>query len=185
MRKTLSILLGLLFLLAIHCDAYQNETNGFRELWWGEPFEEVEQKRTVEYAGSAQLGNNVYSMYFADFIEGESRLLSGVPIESDGFSVFFFNNKLWAIKLSFMEDPNDSWNSAFVRLREAMIKLYGNPTYVDNMETVSSCEWIGETTRMVLSRVITVDKTRSWCTLDMYSEEIYEKTHSPAKVDGW
>lgn len=184
MKFPAKVIFALFLIFPVYCSAFRNEPTGFRDLYWGQTIGELQEKRTVQYVDKTQVNSSVYSMYYLDFKEGETRVLSGVPIASDKLIAFCCDDKLWGVKIYFDENPDD-WNSSFAQLRTAMVNLFGQPTEVKNTQIVQTCSWMGENTRITLSRVVNVDKTRAWCILQISSKKIYDRLYNPAANDGW
>lgn len=164
--------------------AFQNEPNGFRDLYWGESLTEIEGARTVQYVNSKQEYGNEYSTYYVNFKDGESKVLSGVPIAGENVRAFFYNGKLWRVDFGFHEDPN-GWNSSYEKLKLAMIQLYGRPDEDINEKTFSECLWVGEETTIELIRIVTIHKDKAACVVNLKSTKISNEISNPARGSGW
>lgn len=139
MKWLMKILLALFLLVPAQTGAFQNEPNGFRDLYWGETLEEVQQNRETKYYSYVQETNSV--LYAVKLNEEEPQVLSNVPIWGHAFLTAFWNDKLWNITVFFDSDR------AFERLKWAMSQLYGTPKEVDG-----ACMWGGNETMIMLLR---------------------------------
>lgn len=78
MKWLMKIFLALFLLVPAQILAFQNEPNGFRDLYWGETLEEVQQNRETKYYSYVQATNSV--LYAVKFNEEEPKVLSNVPV---------------------------------------------------------------------------------------------------------
>lgn len=184
MKWIMSLFLAMLIFIPGQSWAFRNEPSGFRDLTWGESLSEIRQTRTARYVDSVEMNNDEYSMYYLDFKEREKKTISGVPIASKSISAFFYNGKLWSIAIGFHEDPNE-WDSSYETLKAAMTRLYGTPSSVTNKDVVSECLWIGDTSIIELSRIITLDRSNAICEVSIKSTKVYNASRNEAKNSGW
>lgn len=184
MKWLMGILITVLMLVPMQSGAFQNEPNGFRDLYWGESLTEIESARTVQYVDSKQEYGDEYSTYYVDFKDGESKVLSGVPIAGENVRAFFYNGKLWRVDFEFHEDPN-GWDSSYEKLKLAMIQLYGRPDEVINEKTFSECLWVGETTTIELLRIVTIKRDKAACVVNLKSTKTSNEISNPARGSGW
>lgn len=78
MKWIVKMMLALLLCLPVQSWAFPNEPNGFRDLYWGETLEEVQQNRETKYYSYVHETNSV--LYAVKFDEKEPQVLSNVPV---------------------------------------------------------------------------------------------------------
>lgn len=160
----------LLMVVPVSGFAFQNEPNGFRDLYWGESLAEIQEKRSAGYLMYRERTNSV--SYVVRLNANESQALSGVPILMGGIMVSLWNNQLWEIQLYF--DGEDS----FYSLKKAMILLYGYPTH--NKE--NSCAWVGDKAMLELEKF---DGEKRGSRVSMASTEIFIDIRKDEAKKGW
>lgn len=170
MKWVIQILLTLLLTIPIQSWAFQNEPNGFRDLYWGESLAEIQEKRTAGYLMYRKGTNSV--SYVVRLNADESQTLSGVPILMGGIMVSLWNNQLWEIQLYF--DGEDSFNS----LKNAMVLLYGYPTNSNE----NTCAWIGDKAMLALDKL---DGRKKGSRVSMSSTEVFMNIMDEAAKQGW
>lgn len=150
--------------------AFQNEPNGFRDLYWGETLEEIQETRETTYLGYSETTNSV--TYLVSLSDNEIKTLSGEPILTGCFVVSLWNNRLWDVQLYFYED--DSFSS----LKMAMMQLYGYPKRNEE----KSCRWTGDTTMILLKRI---NDAKGGVMVRMGSTEILRDIFEESVRRGW
>lgn len=140
MKWLMKILMALVLLVPAQAWAFENEPNGFRDLYWGETLGEVQRNRETRYDSYVQVTNSV--LYAVKLNEKEPQVLSNVPIWGNVFLAAFWNDKLWNVTLFF------DGKEAFERLKWAMTELYGA-----SKEVGGDCMWIGNKTVIMLLRM--------------------------------
>lgn len=122
MKWILQLCLAFFLLLPQISFASQDDNMAFRDFYWGESLEEVQQTRMTKRIGHNSTYNWEY--YTASFKDGESHYLMGYPIIEDGFCVAFWNDKLFMVG-SLFEDREEYHRGIF----GSMVKRYGFPEY--------------------------------------------------------
>lgn len=140
MKWLMKILLAMFLITPLQSWAFQNEPNGFRDLYWGESLEEIQQKRDASYWNEDQMHHT--QLYAVDLREGESRYVAGIRLSNRYFIIGVWHNQLMEVAL-FFNDMDDNWNS----LLRTMIYLYGEPQKIMNQYS-----WITESTSYYLSK---------------------------------
>lgn len=169
MKWLMKILMALVLLVPAQAWAFENEPNGFRDLYWGETLEEVQQNRETKYMGYSKENNSV--TYAVRLNDSESHVLSNEPIYRRAFLAQFWNNKLWGITVFFKKD--DSFDS----LKSAMTILFGNPE--DNL---TSCAWLGDETMILLDKV---DSNWKMCAVKLGSINLMMEITNERIRQGW
>ncbi len=144
MKRIIKFLLVLFLLVPVQSLAFQNEPNGFRDLYWGESIEKVQKQRDIKFWMHDEASN--MDMYIVHFAPDESVTLSGVPIgpqRGPFFIAGFLNNRLIKIEIGL---DNEGLN--FMNLKKAMDNLYGAPVIMDGKYV-----WFGNTTCIYLATI--------------------------------
>ncbi len=169
MKWIVKMMLALLLCLPVQSWAFPNEPNGFRDLYWGETLEEVQQNRETKYYSYVHETNSV--LYAVKFDEKEPQVLSNVPVWGHAFLAAFWNDKLWNVTVFFDNER------AFERLKWAMSQLYGTPQEVDE-----ACMWIGNETMIMLLKA---DSETERCLVRMSSINLMVEMSEDEARRGW
>lgn len=135
----------LLLIPATISEAFQNEPNGFIDLYWGESLQEIEQNRRCEYDSYVPELNAVkYKVYLKN---GEDHTVSGYHISNE-ILVGLWNNQLTSIGVNFSSTTLSEMNHVYDGLRDAVILNFGEPSKSNDNETI----WLGTRTSIMISK---------------------------------
>lgn len=141
MKWIVKMMLALLLCLPVQSWAFPNEPNGFRDLYWGESLEEVQQTRHLSFLGNTHSIAKA-EVYVTFLREDEEKVVSGIPIAGERLVLGFKENKLIAIVAAF-HDIDNCWEY----LKGAMERLYGKAEFING-----DYMWTGTKTMMLLER---------------------------------
>lgn len=120
-------------IIPITCFAFQNEPNGFRNLYWGETLQEIQKNdelTNLKYAYYEIDTNSV--IYTADL---KDPYISGQKSIEQSISLYLWNNQLYKINVRFI-------GISFNKLENAMILNFGYP----EQRSIGICSWHGNRT---------------------------------------
>lgn len=120
--------------------AFQNEPNGFRNLYWGESIAKVRATRTLKFSSGNK--DHGWEIYTTQLSKDEEPTLSGVPISLKTIVLSFYNERLSEVVILFPDID------VFEKLQEAMIFLYNTPSFIKENQLT----WVGEITEINLIR---------------------------------
>lgn len=170
MKWLMQILLAVFLITPLQSWAFQNEPNGFRDLYWGESIEEIKETRTVMKRMSFE--DSDVEGYFVDLKDNESRMISGVPMKNKFFQTEFWKGKLCLINIAF-DDKGDN----FEKFKSALIQLYGKRSWEESDKWV----WEGKKTSIGLIR----PANANFFMILMYSMPIMEQRFNEQARQGW
>ena len=121
-------------------EAYQNEPNGFRDLYWGQTYANIIQNHEI-YNKSGMIHWALTNPYIA-----------GVPIDNFIYRkpvvyLEFKDNQLYLIYITFKETSTIKEDNQ--KIYEALVKQFGEPTNISvNEHNITFYQWFGTTTNI-------------------------------------
>lgn len=170
MKWLMGILIAVLMLVPAYTKAFQNEPNGFRDLYWGESLEEIQRTRNIEFVTNYPEDNS--ASYDIILNQNEPQILSGVSIMGGKLFAHFWNDKLCGISMAFADE-----NGNFEQLKTSMMRLYGPYDLTDDRHIV----WIGETTMLFMTRYM----PGNTFSVTLFSQELEKQKGLKQASQGW
>ncbi|WP_278848234.1 hypothetical protein [Megamonas hypermegale] len=157
MRNIVSfIFVFILIIVPSSCFAFQNEPNGFRNLYWGETLQEVQKDYATTYLYYSAMENSV--IYTIPLID---KNIGGVYSKDNVIYLGFWNNQLYSIFINFPEDTLEASTQTYKDLIYSMSLYYNTPTVNDSYSSEynsNSTMWIGNTSSILLNQSLTSNK---------------------------
>lgn len=134
------LFIGIIYIgMTSTCFAFQNEPNGFRNLYWGETLQEVQNDDDIlnlEYVTYHTDTNSV--VYKANL---KNPYISGQKSTINYVDLYFWNNQLYEIDIMF-------FGISYDRIKSSMILNFGYPM----QNSVGTLSWYSEQTIIDLCR---------------------------------
>ena len=140
----------LLLIPATASEAFQNEPNGFRDLYWGESLQEVQQTRETQYWNYEQKNNSLYYTLYLN--TEENKTIYEIPIgpaNRPKFMGAFWNNKLWSVGFICPTSSFDEAKNVYKELKASFVIHFGPADKSDN--SIYKSVWIGSHTYIMLT----------------------------------
>jgi L-rhamnose mutarotase len=146
MKYFVKMVIAVLLLLipAAGSQAFQNEPNGFRDMYWGESLQEIQQSRECEYGYYDKTSNSVF--YYIELKNNEDHTMSGIPILGNRVKAQLWNNQLTSICISFGSPQKIEIEDAYKNLLNSASINFGTPSISSNGPKT----WWGETSYILI-----------------------------------
>ena len=184
-KLIISILTSLLMMISVTCFAFPNEPNGFRNLYWGETLQKVQQNYTTKYLNYYAPENSVmYTIPLTD------KNISGVYSNDNVITLAFWNNQLYSIAIDFPEITLEQSTETYKKLISSLSIAFGQPSIynVYSLEYHQNCTmWSGDNSSILLAQTMIVNPyTNKYSTILMIRSTSLEKAAlTDGATKGW
>lgn len=124
--------------------AFQNEPNGFRDMYWGESLQEIKQNRECEYGYYDKTANSVF--YYVTLRDDEEHTVSGIPVLGNRIQVQLWNNQLTSVHITFGSPQKEEMGNVYKKLLNASLINFGNPS----ISSSGPKTWWGQTSYILI-----------------------------------